>query len=490
MTHDKLPILITFIGYITIVLVIGVFASRVTRNLSDFVLGGRRLSPVIAALGAGASDMSGWLLMALPGAVFVWGLKEIWIPVGLTIGAYLNWRLVARRLRIATEKLGNALTIPAYFNYRFRDHNPLLRTTTALVIIVFFTFYASAGFVSSAVLLNSIFGIDYMSALIIGASVMVIYTCVGGFLAVSWVDFFQGSLMFFALMIVPFMTFHAIHIPSHYAEVMNRLPPYFFNPFHHFSVLGFISLLAWGFGYFGQPHILVRFMAIKSPDGLLVARRICMTWMTLSLVGAVLTGLSGAIYFKGRLAEPEAVFLYLANILFNPWMAGILISAVLSAIMSVVSAQLLASASAVTEDIYHALFKKNLDQKRLVLIGRMTVVGIALVAAILASNPKSNILQLVAYAWSGLGASFGPIILMSLYWKRMTSGGAMAGMIAGALTVILWHYLGNKIGGIFQLYEIVPAFLMNLGVSYIFSLAFPDPNLKQNSGFSAIQWKE
>ncbi|GAB4393059.1 MAG: sodium/proline symporter PutP [Gammaproteobacteria bacterium] len=455
-----LPVIVTFATYFLMILAIGYIASRYTNNLSDYVLGGRSLSGPIAALGAGASDMSGWLLLGLPGAVFSMGLNQIWLPVGLSIGAYINWLLIAKRLRIYTEVANDSLTIPAYLEHRFHDNTAILRSVTGIVILIFFTIYASAGFVGGALLFQSTFDISYEHALWISALFLVLYTSIGGFLAVNWVDFLQGTLMLFALIIVPSMVIFELGGWHHTLHSAQQLNTHLTQAFRGLNTIGIISLLAWGLGYFGQPHILVRFMAAKSTQVLPMARRICMNWMVLSLAGSIMTGFVGIAYYNdASLNQPETVFLSLATDLFNPWVAGILLAAVLSAIMSTIAAQLLASSSALTADFYHRFFRKHASQKELVSVSRLTVWLIALVAILLARNPESRVLTLVSHAWAGLGASFGPIIVVSLFWRNATRDGAIAGIISGAISIFLFQYL-QRFGGIFAIYEIVPAFFI------------------------------
>lgn len=468
------PLICMLVLYIAIIYLIGFIASRLTNNLSDYVLGGRRLSPHIVALGAGASDMSGWLMLALPGAVFLSGLQVIWLPIGLAIGAFLNWSYIAKRLRIFTELAGNALTIPAYLRNRFLSNHSFLGIITTIVILIFFTIYTAAGFVSGALLLNTIFGTVYQHGLLITATAIVIYLLLGGFLALSWIDFFQGTLIFFALLIVPMVTYHHLDNIQHLIAIVKHLPYTHNNPpyeqwLHHFankhlnlihnvSWIYIISMLGWGLGYFGQPHILVRFMAIKNPNKLNISRRICMIWMCLALIGASAIGFLGSLYYP-HLAKPDTIMLHLAIDFFNPWLVGFLMSAVLSAIMSATSAQLLVTASALSEDIYHRI-RPQAKRKELLLIGRIAVCLIAIIAYFVASAPGTSLLQIVGYAWSGMGAAFGPVIIISLFWSRCTQPAAITGMIVGTVTVIIWHWLGTEVGGIFQLYEIVPAFIL------------------------------
>lgn len=349
---------VTFGAYIVIVFAIGIYASRITSSLSDYILAGRDLPGPVVALGAGASDMSSWLLMALPGAAFVFGIDQIWLPIGLAVGAYLNWQFVARRLRIYTEVAKDSLTIPAYFDNRFQDKTRVLRLVTASIVLIFFTFYASAGFVAAGYLVQQLLGIPYFDALMLGALVIIIYICIGGFFAVSWIDFFQGSLMFFALIAVAWTATH--HVGG-WDETMKHLAfkgPAYFDAFHGISVIGILSLLAWGLGYFGQPQIIVRFMAARSKNDIPVAQLICIVWMIIAMGFAVLTGLAGQAYFGAAgLAHPETVLILLAKDLLNPWVAGVVLAGVLSSAMSATSAQLLASASAATEDFYHLLRK-------------------------------------------------------------------------------------------------------------------------------------
>ena len=480
------PLTITFVVYIAAMVLIGFAAYRSTNNLSDYILGGRSLGSVVTALSAGASDMSGWLLMGLPGAIYMSGLSEAWIAIGLTVGAYLNWLFVAGRLRVQTEHNGDALTLPDYFASRFEDKSGLLRIISAIVILVFFTIYCASGIVAGARLFESTFGMSYETALWAGAAATIAYTFVGGFLAVSWTDTVQASLMIFALILTPIIvlistggfdtTFLAI-------EAQN---PANFDMFKGATFIGIISLMGWGLGYFGQPHILARFMAADSHHTIVHARRISMTWMILCLAGACAVGFFGIAYFNNNPAQAgavnqnaERVFIELAQILFNPWIAGILLSAILAAVMSTLSCQLLVCSSAITEDLYKAFLRKGASQKELVWVGRFMVLVVALVAIALAANPENRVLGLVSYAWAGFGAAFGPVVLFSVLWSRMTRNGALAGMIIGAVTVIVWKqfaWLG--------LYEIIPGFIFgSLGI-VVFSLLGKAPSASMQKRFA------
>ncbi|WP_242221240.1 sodium/proline symporter PutP [Bacillus cereus group sp. BfR-BA-01380] len=463
-------ILISISIYMIGMLVIGYIAYKRTSNLTDYMLGGRTLGPAVTALSAGAADMSGWLLMGLPGAMFATGLSSSWIAIGLTLGAYANWLYVAPRLRTYSELANNSITIPEFLEHRFHDKSHMLRLVSGLVIMIFFTFYVASGLVSGAVLFRNTFGMDYHMGLFIVAAVVVAYTLFGGFLAVSWTDFVQGIIMVVALVLVPIVTIMHVNGLGSAFHTIQSIDPNLLNIFKGTSVLGIISLFAWGLGYVGQPHIIVRFMAISSVKELKSARRIGMSWMIFSIVGAMFTGLIGIAYYadKGmKLADPETIFLELGNILFHPLITGFLLAAILAAIMSTISSQLLVTSSAVTEDLYRTFFRRSATDRELVFVGRMAVLLIALIASGLAFKQNDSILALVGYAWAGFGSSFGPVILLSLYWKRMTKWGALAGMIAGATTVITWtqfKFLKD------MLYEMIPGFAASLLVIIIVSL--------------------
>ncbi|QKS70443.1 sodium/proline symporter PutP [Paenalkalicoccus suaedae] len=467
--------LITFIVYLVGMLAIGLVAYKMTSNLSDYVLGGRRLGGSVAALSAGASDMSSWLLLGLPGAMYAGGMSEIWLAVGLAVGAYLNWQFIASRLRMYTEIAGDSITLPDFFENRFNDTSKVLRIVSALVILVFFAFYTSSGLVGGAILFESSFGLSYTSALWIGAAVIISYTFLGGFLAVSWTDFAQGILMFLALIIVPVVAIMEMGGWNDTVQRVGEIDPAYLDVFAGTSAIGIISLLAWGLGYFGQPHIVARFMAVKSKAEIPKARLVGMSWMVFALFGAIFTGFVGIAYFAGApLENSETVFIDFTQILFNPVVSGFLLAAILAAIMSTIDSQLLVSSSALTEDFYKALFRKNASQKELVLVGRLGVVAIALFAIFLAYNPESSVLELVGYAWAGFGAAFGPVVILALFWKRMTKWGALAGMIVGGATVMLWGFLPETFA-LAALYELVPGFIFAWIAVYVVSLASGAP---------------
>lgn len=473
------PTVITFIFYIIVMVCIGLYAYKKTTDFSDYILGGRSLGSFVTALSAGASDMSGWLLMGLPGAIFLTGLSESWIAIGLIIGAWLNWYLVAGRLRVHTEIQNNALTLPDYFTGRFGDKKRILRVVSALIILTFFAIYCASGMVAGARLFESIFGLSYTTALWVSAIATISYVCIGGFLAISWTDTFQAGLMIFALLLAPIMTYLTLGDTENITQLIEVARPHASNIFTGVSTIAIISSMAWGLGYFGQPHILIRFMAADSVRSIPNARRIGMTWMILCLGGAVAVGYIGIAYFQihPELAvnvtkNPETIFMELTKILFNPWIAGIILAAILAAVMSTLSCQLLVCSSTLTEDLYKVFIRKNASQTELVWIGRLMVLAIAVLAIFIAMNPNSKVLGLVAYAWAGFGAAFGPLIILSLFWKRMTSNAALVGMIVGALTVIIWKNTMGAIG----LYEIVPGFILSFISIVVVSLLDKAPS--------------
>lgn len=456
--------------YMAAMLFIGWYSYRKTSNLTDYMLGGRSLGPAVTALSAGAADMSGWLLMGLPGGIYVSGLADAWIAVGLTIGAYLNWLFVAPRLRTYTQVANDSITIPGYLENRFKDSTKLLRIISGIVILIFFTFYVSSGMVAGAVFFKSSFGTTYHTGLFIVAGVVVAYTLFGGFLAVSYTDFIQGLMMVTALLLVPIFALSQVGGFSGTFETIREIDPTLLDLFKGTTTIGIISAMAWGLGYFGQPHIIVRFMAITSVKETKSARRIGIGWMIFSLIGTIFTALIGLAFFRQNpqftLDNPEAVFLTLGQIVFHPLFAGFLLAAVLAAIMSTISSQLIVTSSALTEDLYKVLFRKNATDKEYVFFGRMAVLAVSIIGAFLAFEQNDTILGLVAYAWAGFGAAFGPTIILSLYWKKMNKWGALVGMIAGALTVIIWKNVG--LGA--TLYEIVPGFIINFILSVVVSL--------------------
>ena len=484
------PTLITFIFYIIAMICIGLYAYKRTTDFSDYILGGRSLGSFVTALSAGASDMSGWLLMGLPGAIYISGMSEAWIAIGLIIGAWLNWLLVAGRLRVHTEIQNNALTLPDYFTSRFADKKKVLRIISAMVILIFFAIYCASGMVAGARLFESIFGLSYTTALWISAIATISYVCIGGFLAISWTDTFQAGLMIFALLLAPLMTYLAIGDTHQFTQLIETARPHASSLFNGVSTIAIISSMAWGLGYFGQPHILVRFMAADSVRSIPKARRIGMIWMILCLGGSVAVGYIGIAYFQAHpelssivTQNPETIFMELTKILFNPWIAGIILAAILAAVMSTLSCQLLVCSSTLTEDLYKGFVRKNASQSELVWVGRFMVIAISVLAITLAMNPNSKVLGLVAYAWAGFGAAFGPLILLSLFWKRLTLNGAIIGIIVGAVTVILWKNYMAETG----LYEIVPGFILSFISIIVVSLLGKEPSQEVVERFNSAE---
>ena len=443
---------------------IGIYAYSATKgDLTGFMLGGRNLNPAVTALSAGASDMSGWMLLGLPGAMYISGLSSAWIALGLTLGAYLNYLLVAPRLRVFTELLDDAVTIPEYFERRFDDRGHLIRILSSVVIIIFFAIYTTSGVVAGGKLFESSFGLNYELGLFITAGVVVAYSTFGGFLAVSTTDLVQACIMFLALILVPIVTINQIGSVAQTEHYLMELSPAMLT-LGGGSLLGILSAASWGLGYFGQPHIIVRFMAIRSVREIKVARRIGMSWMIISLTGAIAVGLVGAAYIKsigGNLSDPETIFIFLSNTLFDPLVSGFLLAAILAAIMSTISSQLLVTSCSLTEDIYHTFLRKKASDTELVLVGRFSIVAVALLAIFLAHDRDSSILSLVSNAWAGFGPAFGPVVLLSLFWARMTRQGALAGIVVGASAVLFWIYgdftINNQTPSDY-IYEIVPGF--------------------------------
>jgi sodium/proline symporter len=453
------PTLITFAAYFLILLGIGLYFYRRNESMEDYLLGGRGMGAWVTALSTQASDMSGWLLMGLPGVIYAGGPANAWIALGLFLGTLLNWRFVARRLRLYTQKT-DTITLPRFFEERFADRTGLLRIVSAVVILVFFTIYASSGLVAGGKLFESTFGISYATGVWIGGLITVGYTLLGGFRAVCWTDVFQGSLMVLALVIVPTAALARIggmagvREAAAVREVSLSLVPQGGAA----ALLGLISTMAWGLGYFGQPHLLVRFMSAKSLAKLAESMRIAVAWVALSLTGAVLIGLIGIGLFPALPGgDSEKVFIRMIAAVIPPWAAGIMLSAILSAIMSTIDSQLLVSSSALSEDLYCRVFQRGAGRREIVLIGRICVVAISATALGLALRPDDTILGIVAYAWGGFGAAFGPLILFALFSRRTTWLAALLGMTVGTIVLVTWKQMG--LSG--RMYEIVPGFLAN-----------------------------
>lgn len=479
--------------YLAGMLAIGYFAFKKTDDLDDYMLAGRKLKPGVAALSAGASDMSGWLIMGLPGAIYLTGLVEAWIAIGLTIGAWLNWKFVAPRLRSYTAISQNSITIPSFFEKRLKENSHWLRIGSAVIILVFFTFYVSSGMVAAGKFFESSFGWPYLAGMGVVTIVTLTYTLFGGFLGATLTDVAQGLLMFTALLVVPVIAVVQTGGVGATVTRLQDLDPDTLNLFRGFGegntlvwAVGIFSTAAWGLGYFGQPHILVRFMALRSPQDAKAGRRIGIGWMILSAAGAIATALVGIAYFADNpsmgLDDPETVFLKLSQVFFHPFVAGLVLAAVLAAIMSTISSQLIVCSSALVEDLYNMTGRES-TAKQQVTLGRMGVLVIAVVAAVIALDQNSSILELVSFAWAGFGAAFGPIVLLSLYWRKLTAQGALAGMIVATVVVFAWGktpFLHDA------MYEIVPAFLINLLVVVIVSKMTYKPNPIIEEEFTAM----
>lgn len=481
-------ILWAFVLYLAVMIGIGLYYSRKQKSLSQYILGDRSLGPWLTSLSAEASDMSGWMLMGLPGYAYLHDLSAFWTASGLILGTWANWVLTAKRLRTYTEIADNSLTIPDYLSNRFKDKKNILRFICAIFIMIFFIIYTSSGFVAAGKLFNTIFNIPYTTALLIGTFVVVFYTFLGGFGAVALTDFVQGTMMFFTVLYVPVAatfalggpapTWHALSKEG--ADFFSLLPP---SSSGMANLILFLSCAGWGLGYFGQPHILVRFMAIGNPNDLKKSTHIAMVWVIISLMAAIAMGIIGKAFLTTPLenANAERVFIIMSQQLSTPFFTGIIWSAILAAIMSTASSQLLVTASAVAKDLYQPFIHKGASQKELLLVSRITVLVVALIAIFLAADPNSYIFQIVSYAWAGFGACFGPAILLSLYWKRMTLRGAYAGVLVGGITVLIWRqfqWLG--------LYELVPGFLLSALSIIVVSLLDKAPDMDIQNKFDEM----
>lgn len=472
-----IELIVTFLLYLALMMAIGIYFYRQGKkddSLSGYLLGGRNLNPLVAAISAGASDMSGWLLMGLPGAAYLAGYSAGWIGIGLALGTWCNWAFVAKRFRIYTEVSGDSITLSDYFESRFRDDSKILRVVSAAFILLFFLIYTASGFVAGARLFNTVFGMEYLSGLILGTIVILGYTVLGGFLAVSWTDLFQGTLMIIALVGVPIGVISSLGGVGVTMDSVRAINPNFLNLFRNpdGSMLGFwsiISLVAWGLGYPGMPHIITRFMAMRDANEATTARRISVFWVIVGLVSSVLIGVVGMVYLQDTPllgTDVEKIFMVLIQAIFHPAVSGLFLASVLAAVMSTADSQLLVASSSFTKDFYQVFLNKNATDEDLVKISRLAVAIISILAFLMALNPENKVLDLVSYAWAGLGATFGPLVVMSLYWKNMNRNGAIAGMLVGGLTVIIWERLS---GGIFDIYEILPGWIFACIAIYVVS---------------------
>ena len=516
-------VLCSFVGYLALMLGIGFFFSKRQESLGDYYLGGRKMNKWVVALSAQASDMSGWLLMGLPGAIYVGGFSEAWIGIGLLIGTYLNWKIVARRLRIYSHACKDSITIPDFICNRFRDPTGISRIIAAIIILVFFTFYTASGFVSCAKLFTSTFGIPetvsflgltmtgYSLCLWVGGIVVVSYTLLGGYMAVCWTDFIQGSLMFVAIVLVPAIVVCNAGGFAATVDSLNQINPYLQSLFTNASsakaagFIGLASCMAWGLGYFGMPHILVRFMSINNPAEVKGSRRIAMSWVTISLGAAAVIGLVAHLYLKQKgltLADvgndPEKMFMVMINGIFSSGFvarvfAGILLSAIMAAIMSTADSQLLVSASSFSNDLYKVVLRKKASNRELLVVSRLAVGVVAIVALVMAMNTQSEffkvVMKMVSFAWAGFGAAFGPLVLLALFWKRTNLPGAVAGMVVGATTCFVWKFVLADYAGnceIFGLYELAPGFLFAMVATIVVSLVTKKPSAEMLEEFDVV----
>lgn len=473
--------------YFGFMIYIGWYAyQKSTSNIDEYMLGGRNIGPWVTALSAGASDMSGWMLMGLPGEAYSAGVSAAWIAIGLTIGAYVNYHVTAPRLRVYSEVSNNSITLPEFFANRFRDQSSILRTVSGLVIIVFFAVYTASGMVSGGKLFENAFDINYYIGLFVVAGIVIFYTFLGGYLAVSLTDLFQGTIMFIAMIIVPVVAIFTL-TTEYDVEPLVRLNELasineisYLSLFAGVTFVTIVSGLAWGFGYFGQPHIIVRFMSARSHKILPTARRIGISWMAIALSGSVVTGILGVVFIdttNNEIVDPETILILMSQVLFNPFVGGFFLAAILAAIMSTVSSQLLVASSSLVQDFFRPIrnFTKKKENKTdeqldrmYVTLGRFAVVLVAIVAIIIAWDDESVILDLVAEAWAGFGSAFGPLVILALHWKKMTRSGAVAAIVTGATTVILWTYVFDSFGT--GLYSMIPGFFLSLIAGIVVSL--------------------
>ena len=502
--------IIAFVLYLGFMVYIGLRSAKKNNSSMDFFLGGRKVGPWITALSAEASDSSAWLLMGLPGLCYLGGVKEtFWTAVGLIVGTYLNWLFVAKPLRKCTISFGDSITIPEFFTNRFKDKTHLLTIISVFFIVLFFTIYTASGFVACAKLFNSVFGLKYHIGLVIGLVVILSYTILGGYLAVCTTDFIQGALIFVAFVFSAVIAVVSLGGP---AEAMAKVSDFSVRAVNgqfgaemaekfiankSFSAMSVISALAWGLGYFGMPHIIIRFMGIRSNAEIKTARRVGTVWMVIAYIGTFIIGSLGTVYLAGGdLANPlmilsggaeETVFSATMQQMYPAFIAGLFLCAILAASMSTADSQLLSASSAVSLDIYKGLINKGADEKTVMNVSRITVLVIAAIAFVLSLNPASSIFGLVSYAWAGFGSTFGPLVILALFWRGMTNKGAIAGLIAGGVTVVLWH---NLKGGIFNVYEILPGFIACLVFAVAVSLLDQNKNPEMLAEFDAYKKME
>ncbi len=505
MQTDNFLIVLAMLLYFILVLTIGfIYAKRANSSSSEYFLGGRKVGPWFTALSAEASDMSGYLLMGLPGLAYFTGFADAgWTAIGLAIGTYLNWKLVAKRLRKYTVKANDSITLPEFYSNRFHDDKNVLQCVAALIILVFFCIYTGSCFVTVGKLFNTLFGLDYAAMMVFGAIIVFLYTLIGGYLSVVATDFIQGCLMFFALAVVLIGSVTAVGGVENTAAFLQSIPGFLsgteiatpilddaglqimqnntplFGEASDYGLLTIVSMMAWGLGYFGMPQVLVRFMGIRSAAEVKQSRIIAVTWVVISLFCAIAIGLVGRAVFPvmfGTQSTAENIFIVLSQFLLPAFMCGVVVSGILAASMSSSSSYLLIAGSSVAENIYRAIFKRNATDRQVMIVARITLTAVLLFGIAVAYDENSSIFYVVSYAWAGLGASFGPLTLFSLYWRRTTKQGALAGMISGMLTVIIWHNFIAPLGGVFAIYELLPAFIISALFIFVVSKLTPEPS--------------
>ena len=508
MLSAKVCIMIAIAIYLIAMLGVGIYCSKKNNNVDDFYLGGRKLGPFVTAMSAEASDMSSWLLMGLPGVAYLTGVADAaWTAIGLAIGTYFNWLIIAKRIRIYSHVADNSITVPDFFSRRYRDNKNILMCISAIVIIVFFIPYTASGFAACGKLFSSLFGVDYVWAMIISAVVIVGYTATGGFLAASATDLIQSIFMTVALIIILLFGVKVaggwdtiitdvqsmpgyLNMTETYSVVTGQAEPY--------SLLTIVSVLAWGLGYCGMPHILLRFMAIEDKEKLTLSRRVASIWVVISMAIAVSIGIVGYAMTKANAipflegSTSETIIVRIADLLSQQgviaaFVAGIILAGILAATMSTADSQLLAASSSVSQNLLRGFFKVNISEKTAMTIARITVIVISIIAIFLARDPNSSVFGIVSFAWAGFGASFGPVVVFALFWKRSNKYGALAGMIAGGVMVFVWKYLVAPLGGAFGIYELLPAFITGALVNIIVSLATPAPEKEIVEEFELVQ---
>ena len=507
MTTEHICIMIAIIVYLGAMLYVGYRCSKNNHDTTDFYLGGRKLGPLVTAMSAEASDMSSWLLMGLPGLAYLTGIADAgWTAIGLAIGTYINWRIVAKRIRRYTLVAGNSITLPSFFSNRYRDQRKILQSIGAIFIVIFFIQYTASGFAACGKLFSSLFGVNYVAAMIISAIVIVGYTALGGFLAASTTDFIQSIIMSVALIIVFIFGINiAGGIPA-VVENAQSLPGYLtmmttYDPVagveQPYPIINIISMIAWGLGYFGMPHILLRFMAIEDEEKLTLSRRVATIWVVISLAVAVLIGVIGlAMSDVGALktltgSDSETIIVQIADLLSKhgilpALLAGTILAGILASTMSTADSQLLAASSCVSQNLFCDCMGLKLSKKSSMLMARLTVVVIAIIGVFLARNPNSSVFRIVSFAWAGFGATFGAVMLFSLFWKRTNRNGALAGMIVGGVMVFIWKYLIAPLGGLFGIYELLPAFLCSAAAIVVVSLLTTPPSQEIVDEFESV----